>query len=361
MKSDISEGFLVSPFFVFFLIFSNVIGVGILSFQRVIAKVAGYDAWISVILTGVSIHLILWLTYRILEIAKNDIIFINRFCFGKWMGSLLNIFFVLYFFSLAFIVYRVYIELVQVWMFPLMKPWQIGSIFLVLFYYIVSGGFRTIIGICFWGTIIPFFILFPLSMFAFEYVNLNHVLPVLNHSITEILGSAKTMFVQYLGFETLFMLYPFIKNPEKSKRWAHLSVFVITILYLYVTILTFLYFSEEHLKHTTWPSITLMKIAEIPLIERFEYVVVSFWFLLVLPNICIKLWSACRAVRKLINIKQRTILAVFLILLLVFSNMVEDSRQIDLLVDISSKVGFYVVYLYIPFLFLVINIKEKIR
>ena len=67
-----------------------------------------------------------------------------------------------------------------------------------------------------------------------------------------------------------------------------------------------MYFSEEYLKHTNWPSISIMKIAEFPIIERFEIVVVSIWFLLALPNICIKLWAACRGARKITNIKQRT-------------------------------------------------------
>ncbi|MGM3088973.1 GerAB/ArcD/ProY family transporter, partial [Bacillus cereus group sp. BC328] len=40
---------MVSDFYVFFLIFSNVIGIGILNFQREIAKDAGYDAWLSII------------------------------------------------------------------------------------------------------------------------------------------------------------------------------------------------------------------------------------------------------------------------------------------------------------------------
>ena len=146
-----------------FLIFSNVIGIGILNFQREIAKDAGYDAWLSIILTSISIHMAIWLIYKILEAVNNDIIFINQYCFGKWIGWLFNCL-LLFIFSLAIIVYRVYIEVVQVWMFPLMNTWQIGLVFLILIYYIVSSGFRVIAGICFWGTVIPLLIL-PLLIY----------------------------------------------------------------------------------------------------------------------------------------------------------------------------------------------------
>jgi hypothetical protein len=59
----------------------------------------------------------------LLTIANNDIIYIHQFCFGKWIGGLLNVFIIIYFLVVALIVLRVYIEVVQVWMFPLMKTW----------------------------------------------------------------------------------------------------------------------------------------------------------------------------------------------------------------------------------------------
>lgn len=245
-------------------------------------------------------------------------------------------------------------------MFPLMKTWQIGSIFLILIYYIVSSGFRVIAGICFWGTVIPILILVPLNLFAIDYADINHILPLLNHSLTEILGSSKNMVFQYLGFEALLMFYPFLKNPKKSKKWAHLCVFFITFLYLCIAFLTFLYFSEEYLKHTNWPTISIMKIAELPIIERFETVVVSIWFLLFLPNICMKLWAACRGAKKIINIKQKTILIFFLILILFIGNLIENKDQIQNLSLLFSKVGLYLIFIYIPFLYLFITIKKNI-
>ncbi|WP_191561141.1 GerAB/ArcD/ProY family transporter [Metabacillus idriensis] len=360
MHNLTDERFLVSPFFVFFLIYSNIIGVGIMNFQREIIKSAGYDAWISVLLSGISIHVLVWMIYRILTIANNDIIYIHQFCFGKWIGGLLNVFIIIYFLVVALIVFRVYIEVVQVWMFPLMKTWQISVIFLVLLYYIVSRGFRVITGVCFWGTVIPFVFLFPLLFFSLEFAQFNHLLPLFNHSVKEILGSSKTMVFQFLGFETLLMFYPFIKNPEKSKKWAHFGVLFTIFLYLSITIITFVFFNEEHLKHTIWPTLTLLKIAEMPFIERVEYIVVSIWFLVVLPHISQHLWAVCRGLKKLVNIKQRISLFICLSLFFLFSNVLEDHKQIQQLADLYSTVGIYFIYLYVPFLFLTIHIKKKL-
>ncbi|WP_258313441.1 spore germination protein [Paenibacillus sp. tmac-D7] len=78
--STINERFLISPFFVLFLIYTNLVGVGIINFQRDIIEGAGYDAWISVILCGLSIHIIVWMMYRILDKANQDVIDINPYC-----------------------------------------------------------------------------------------------------------------------------------------------------------------------------------------------------------------------------------------------------------------------------------------
>ncbi|MDQ0218773.1 spore gernimation protein [Peribacillus cavernae] len=359
MKTIINEEFLVSPFFVFFLMYTSIIGVGIMSFQRDITEGAGYDAWISVLLSGVSIHILVWMMYRILGLANNDVTYIHQFCFGKWIGGLLNAVIIIYFLLMVLITFRVYIEIVQVSMFPLMKTWQISFIFLLLIYYVVSGGFRVITGICFWGTVLPFMILFPLSFFPLEFAHINHLFPLFSHSVKEILVSTKTMVYQFIGFSTLFMFYPFIKNPERSQKWAHFGVLTTILLYFIIAIITFVYFSEEHLKHTILPTLTLGKIVEVPMIERFEYIIVSMWLLLVLPNICLKLWAACRGVKKLINIKQHTILFIFLFILFCLTNVLERHRQIEQLANVISNIGFYFSYLYIPFLFVAIHIKQK--
>ncbi|WP_240689057.1 GerAB/ArcD/ProY family transporter [Ammoniphilus sp. YIM 78166] len=361
MKTLIEERFLVPPFYVFFLIYSSQMGVvGILNFQKEIIEGAGYDAWIAVLLSGVSIHLLVWMVYRILKISNWDITYINSFCFGTWIGRLLNFLIILYFVWSIVIVFRTYIEIVQVWMFPSMKIWQISLVSLILIYYIVTSGFRVITGVCFWGTAMKMIILYPLLFFALEFTLPNQLFPLFNHSVQEIFISTKTMTFQFLGIETLFMFYPFIKNPEKSQKWAHFSVLFLIFIYLLVTIISFVYFTEEHLKHLIWPTLTLLKIAQFPVLERVEYIVVSIYFLIVLPNISLRLWVACRCAKKLIPIKQRFILLFILALIFFLSSGLDTHRIIRQYTDLYAKVGFYFLYGYIPLLFLAIHLKQKI-
>lgn len=79
----------ISPSLVFFAISSVQIGVGALGFQRIIAKTAGYDAWISVIIAGLATNMIMWIMYKIVELGKEDLGENHRYVFGKWIGEYL--------------------------------------------------------------------------------------------------------------------------------------------------------------------------------------------------------------------------------------------------------------------------------
>ncbi|PGY08296.1 hypothetical protein COE25_20160 [Bacillus sp. AFS031507] len=57
-------------------------------------KGAEQDAWVSLVLVGISFHLIIWIMFFILKKSKNgDIISLHQQLFGRWIGSILNLFF----------------------------------------------------------------------------------------------------------------------------------------------------------------------------------------------------------------------------------------------------------------------------
>ncbi|WP_205094085.1 GerAB/ArcD/ProY family transporter [Thalassobacillus pellis] len=75
---SIPESSKVSPFFVFFIIQSLQIGVGVLGFQKYLVQGMGYNSWIAVIIAGIIIHVYLWLSYGILKRSDNDIFYLNH-------------------------------------------------------------------------------------------------------------------------------------------------------------------------------------------------------------------------------------------------------------------------------------------
>ncbi|MEH7384151.1 GerAB/ArcD/ProY family transporter [Bacillus sp. JJ1521] len=356
----IKESFLVSPFFVFFLIHSMQVGVGILGFQRIIAKSAGHDSWIAVILAGVAVHIIVWMMYKILNHSKGDIIEVHKEVFGKWIGGFFSLLFVVYLMTLAVTVLRTYIEVVQVWMFPELNAWVFGFFSLLLTYYIILGGFRTVTGISFFSIVLPVYILL-LVFYPLNFAHVRNLVPIMDQSLIDIAKATKDMTLSILGFETLLVFYPFIKNPERSQKWAHLGVLATTVLYLITVITAIMFYSSGQLDKHIWATLSMFKIIVMPFVERFEYIGVASWFLIILPNICIAIWGASRGIKKVFSVQQRKVVLLILAVVFVASSFFKSRHQVDMLNEYMSRFGFYFIFVYIPILFVITIAIRKLR
>jgi spore germination protein AB len=356
----LEERFLISPFLVFFLISSIQLGVGILGFQRIIAKAAGYDSWISIIAAGIIVVLIIGLMYRILEKADGDIFSVHQNLFGKWVGNAISTIFMIYLLAFSIIVLRTFIEVIQVWMFPEFNVPIFGLYFLMLSYYVITGGFRTVTGISLFSIILPSYLVFTL-FFPLKYADLGNLLPVFDHSIMELVNATKGMTLSMMGFEVLFVFYPFIKKPEKSRKWAYLAVGYSTLLYLLYALTAFLFFSEAQLEKQIWATLSMWKVVELPFVARFEYIGVASYILIILPNICLALWASSRAVKRIFSVKQKPALIVQMIIVLGVISLLNSRQTINVANDLLAQVGFYFNFVYVPFLFIFSLIRSKMR
>jgi spore germination protein (amino acid permease) len=348
----------VSPYFVFYLIHSMQVGVGILGFERIIAQSAGQNAWIAVIIAGIIMIGLVFLSYRILNRGKNDIVAIHHDVFGKWIGGMFSLYFILYYAILVLVILRTYVEVIQVWVFPDVGAWVFLLIILLIAYYYVIGGFRVVTGISFLGVIYGLPLLLVMY-FPLKNGHLGNLLPLFDVTFRELYEATKGMTLNFLGFEVLFMFYPFIKKAPKSEKWAYFAVIFSTFIYLVTLLVTFVYFSQEQLKTTIWATLSLWKIVDLTIIERFEYVGICIWFFVILPNICIGLWCASRGMHRLFSIRQKTSLRFICLLVLLSALFFRDRQLVDTLNDIVSQIGLYTIYFYIPFLYVVQMIMKR--
>lgn len=348
--TNIPDRLKVSPFFSFYLVQAIQIGVGILGFQRLLTKAVGNDAWISIILGGIGVHVVIWMMYKILEKQDGDITDVNRTLFGKWIGSTFSILLILYFSLLTLTIMRSYIEVVQVWMFPGIRISLFSISILIIVFYVVNGGLRTVTGMAVLGVVLPGYLLFSL-FYPLKYAFFENLLPILNHSPLDIVKSSKQITLSLLGFETLLFYYPFFKEPKKSQKWAHLGAASTILIYLAVMIVSTAYFSEEQLLRNIWATLTMLKIVQLPFVERVEYVAISSWLFVIFPNLCLAMWSASRGAKRVFNLKQRPLLIILLLLVWVGSSLLKTREQIDMISNFFAQIGFYIIYGYIPFVF----------
>ena len=360
MQLKVNDHARISHYLVFYMINAVQIATGILGFQRYISIHAGYDGWIAVILAGILFHILIWIMYKMLNRSKGDLISIHQELFGKWLGGALSIFFTFYFSLQAISILSSFAMIYRVWMFPDLSNWEFAFIYLILVYYAVSKGFRVIAGVCFFGVVLPSFLMITYIP-PFFYGDFRHLLPLFTHSYQEILAATKQMTYSYLGIETLLIFYPFIKNPEKSQQWAHYGNLYTLFVYLVITISSFVYYSEEKLSHSIWATLTMWKIVSLPVVDRFEVIGLTIWILVVLPNMCLLVWSSGRIVKRVANIPQKIFLPIILIMLYIPICMMNDLETTKYVTDITGRIGFYLVYAYIPLLAILYLSYKKVR
>ncbi|MFD2614819.1 GerAB/ArcD/ProY family transporter [Paenibacillus gansuensis] len=362
MNISIKDKFQISPILVFFLLFANLLDLGFLNYQRTLVTHAGFNAWISVILSGLSIHAIVWIIYKLFQYSKDssnsDLVSVNRVCFGRAAGKLADIAVLLYFLLGAFLSFRGYIIIIQVWFFPEMPIWFVGITFITLLYYTITGGLRSITGLSFWGTAASVIYLIPLLFLLWKYLHPLNLLPLLDHSPIELLMSSKSMISQYTGISSILMIYPFIQSPVKSKKWSHLAVLTATAIYLIIILITYMFYSEEQLKLIVWPTLHMYMVLQIPLIQRLEYMIVPIFLISITANISLHLWMACRTAKRSLKVKQWPSLLLFLLALYTFSFFIKDYDGLRTVDKIYETIGCFFLYMYIPLLFILMKVKK---
>jgi spore germination protein (amino acid permease) len=360
MSQQIKETYKVAPFLVFFLVASAQIGVGILGFERILVKEAGYDGWVGIVTGGAMVNLSIFLMYRLLKEGRGNLVYIHQNLFGKWIGNGFNLLLSAHFLNSAYTVLRTYIEVLQVWMFPSMPSWFPALFFLLLAYYIISSGFQVITGVCYFGVILPFW-LFITLVYPMEYAHFDNLLPMFSHSVKELWGATASITLSYIGYETLLIYYPFIQQPEKSHKYAQLGALFTSFVYLAICLVSFVFFSEKQLLVSIWPYLTMSKVLEFSFLQRFEYVQISFWLFVIMPNIVLFFWSASRIVRDVAKMKQRFPLIGMMLLFFVYAYYIDDRAEVNFINEWNGKIGFYFIYVYIPLLYVVQRTVNVVR
>jgi spore germination protein (amino acid permease) len=361
MKQSVHENAMVSPYLLFFLIHASQTGISFLNFQSKISKGAGQDAWVSVLLMGLSLHLILYCMLHIVNnSSQGDLTSFHTDIFGRWIGGLLNVIVALLFSLLGLFVLYSYVDILQIWVFTGISAWELSFLLCLLMYYLVYGGFRIITGIAFWGVIIPSG-LWLLSGGIFQYLELNHILPVFNHDWNDYVVSIKETGPMFFGFETMLIYFPYIKNGAQNSKWAHRGLLYTTALYFVVTVLSFMFFDQGKLQYLTWPTLTMIKVVSLPFMERFEFIFIFIWLLVVLPVICIYIFSATRALKRTIpQFKSSYILLFLTTCYFLFNGLAEDMRFSETIQVWVKYLGFIFIFGYIPLLFCISLLKARI-
>lgn len=340
-----------NAYVLFFVVCNLQIGVGIFSFPRYILTGAGHDAWITVILIGVAVHVILWAMIKTLEMHESlDLYGIHHAMFGKWFGGVLSIIIIVHYFMNIAIIVRTYIEAVQVWIFPDFPAWLLSLLLLFLVMYTVLGGIRVIFQVSLFGFLI-IIITSLLFYYPLKYADWTHILPIYDTQVHHLVKSMLNMSFTVSGFEAIYFIYRYVKDKNKVMFYTQASVLFTNILYLIVMVVAIVYFSKNQLMHTTWGFINLLKIIKYPFLERIEFIILPCWMFVTLEGVILFTWILLRGTVYCFGWNGKLTLYGLAVMVLIASSCIQNQSQVFKLNNYISYSTVALVFVYPLLLF----------
>lgn len=273
-----------------FMIIGATISTGILSLPRVTTADAGQDGWLSIILGSCVPLLSLLLIERLgRRFPDLTIVEIASQLFGKLLGYVLIALFVAYLIFFESVVLRIGAEVTSMFALPRTPVSIIALLMIISIIYIAQKGAKAVgrlNELLFYIFILDLLLFLPPLKVA-DYTNL---LPVAGAGLTAVAKGALPTAYAFQGIEILFMIYCMVTRKDEVLKAGVTALGIILFVYLMVTVICLLVFGAEVLQQILLPGIVLLKVVDIPVIERLEFFFLAFWIGLVsrpVINMCL--------------------------------------------------------------------------
>ncbi|MFF3024849.1 GerAB/ArcD/ProY family transporter [Gottfriedia sp. NPDC057948] len=355
----------ISSFQLFFYMVIVQLNVTTLRLPMYLYKESAHDGWISLVFSCLySVCTIFLYSFLIKRFPNLTIFEVCTLFFGKWIGGILKISYILYFIFIAYLINQSYLFVFSKWVFPNSPFWSILLLLLIIGIYLGKENIRTMtrfFQLSFW----TFLIIFVFSIEAFQQVEWKFLLPVAQVNFAHILKGSYTSYYFLHGFECLLVVYPFVKGPHrKIIKSSIFSILFITMINLFTVVLCFVFFSKKEMELIPEPTIYLFKtLTFFKVLERLDLLFLSLWFVIIASSYVAYLNLANVGISNLINrnrVSTFSTLAICLIIFLV-SNLVPSSNgYLEILIKILS-ISSFIFILLIPALILCISLLFKIK
>jgi spore germination protein (amino acid permease) len=342
-------------------IVSAQIGIGILTFPSILAQKVGHDGWISIIVAGgICLFEGLLITYLLKLYSDKTIFEINNICYGKLLGTLLNIAFILYLLFITGVTLRVFEEAVNIIILKLTPPIIITLLVLLSTIYGISKGLKVISRFAVM-LLFSYFILIITLLLALKYTRYTYLLPIGKAGITKIIQGIKISSYSFLGFELIAFIYPNIKDKENAPKYMSIALIFTTIYYALSVIVSIMVFGETKLSMLVFPVYNIEQAIEVPIIERLDTLYILFWFPTMASTVRAYLFSAYNSISIMFKIKKRnSLLFIVIVVEIIISRIPKNFESTYAYSEYAGSIGMIVVY-FIIITFFISIFRKKVK
>lgn len=303
----------ISAFQLVFLLIHVQIGVGIINLPFDIFIVANSDAWISILLSGIFIQLIiLGYSFLIKRFPNHTIYDIHLTVLGKWLGSLLIVVYILFYIMSGSLVLANFVYYIKTWLMPktpssvLIGLMCLAGIYIIKENIQIIARFLVLCSVFLIGFIVA-------AIYSFKYSDITFIMPIGESGITPIMKGIGPSFFSFQGFEMLLIFFPFVKASNRTIiKSASIANLFVTLFYTLLVLVSLLFFSKEELKRVPEPILYLVKAFSFRMIERPDLLFTSMWIVLVATSFTVFMYGASLGVMTLTKTSRLTYVATIL-------------------------------------------------
>lgn len=263
----------------------TMIGIGVLSLPNDVVKNAKQDGWIAAFIGAIyPLYIVIMSLFICKKFPNDNILFVNKKCFGKILGTLLNILLCLYF--------LLYITAVASGLSNILRT--IIIVFLpstkVLITIIFLGAYTAYKGLKVLGRTNETIFYLTLIMCLIPLVALAkgkvlNLRPILGSGVVNIIKASKESAFAYSGIEIMLLIYPYVSENKKLKKVAIKSIIITALIYTWVVFITIYGLGIDIIPTYIASFPIVVKYIELPVINNFRFIFMIMWALIVFKTI----------------------------------------------------------------------------
>ncbi|OIJ11186.1 hypothetical protein BKP37_16145 [Anaerobacillus alkalilacustris] len=310
-------------------------GIIIFALPRIVAEAFGMNGWLGIM--GLSVLVNLYFIILVYKKGEGRSVFtIVEASLPKFLYYPLYIFMITTFGLLAVLVAKNYVMRIQLTMFPDVKPNYFLVYFLLLILFFLSKGIYNmskITVVFFFSTVWLIFLLFILIP-EFSFTRLT---TFFFQGATDPIGKGIEAYTSFLGYELTLFLIPYVQkdgNFGKAIVFGHLFT---TFIYTVICFMTMGFFSFNQLKNILYPTHTILKFMQTPLIERIENFVFAFFLLKVIVTVAFYYWAALEVSQSMLkSVNKKWLIALIFLGSFLVGAVLDVQREINELFTIIT-------------------------
>ncbi|MEH7353382.1 GerAB/ArcD/ProY family transporter [Neobacillus drentensis] len=346
-KSRISQGQFM------FIVVQSQVGVGILSLPNKVQAIAKGGGWISVLIAGLAIQVIILILCALCKQFPSDTIysFLPKIT-GKFLGNLLCFAYISYFLLSAGTVLAKFADVVERWVLQGTPRWALLILSLLTCMYLAIENLRVIARL-FVISSLTIIVMVVLSLMGYVNVNFSYIFPITEAGWGKIVKGASESLFPLVGYEIILVTYPFVEGKSGGKlKAASLGNMLITLFYAFEVFTCLLIFSPAVMSEISEPLLYMLKGFSFQLIQRIDLIFLSLWVFVVSTAMVSWIYMATVGLGRFFHRGEHKKAVPYAMFILFILAMMAQDPSISDFYDRMLKIGHYTFVVGLPLILL---------